>query len=572
MDTTLLKKYPITLEKARQKFRSDHKAYYTDLMSEYRKYQPGAKVVLNWLQARKYACPDAFFDFCVDIMGFKDMTPRFHGPICRHVTSDKRYRMLQAARGTFKSSVATIAYSCWLVGREYTLTGAVNIRILIASEGMVAAKKFMRAIRMTMEHNQKYRDLFGEHKGDHHRKTTGRVWSDESMISQYRTNFSVGEPTISAASIEAPRHGFHYEVIIPDDLETERKSASADQIDKCWDFYRLLHSLLEPLIHKGNPLRRVLPYGPILQLVSTRWHHDDIYARILEADKEEKNAVETYEILIKPAINAKGEYAFPERLNEDTLQHIKHRQGPMIFSAQYMLNPTPDESKAFKKEWINYATPQHYNRPNVRTYMGIDLAYTEQRKLFTGESARADFTCFIVADVDDMMNFIIRDWYRERVNKREAIEAMFGMYKANGCNMAVLQKFDRIQIEETVEHYEREINFHMNKFWVSYPGGQTKHNRIETTLVPKFASNRIWLQPGMKWFEDELLSYPRQRHDDGMDALCNIIKVAKAPTGERMPEHSTPVKRHIEGLKRGKLIHLDGKTGKKPNPWHIFRD
>jgi hypothetical protein len=520
-------------------------------------------------RARAYASPDGFLPFCRDIIGYKDLVNHFHKGICTHVTNPKhRYKMLQACRGSFKSCIATIAYSTWLIGREYTLYDRCNIRILIGSEVLQLTGTFMRAIRQILEWNEDYKELFGDHKGAEHRKSTGRVWSDTAIISRYRTLPYLKEPTVSAIALGAPRAGNHYDVIIADDLETERASASRDMIDKCWIFYKLLHALLEPRL--ADYVIRVLP-RPEMSLVSTRWHHQDIYARIIEDNEEEVLLDEQYAILIKPARMKDGTLTFPERFDEDELAHKKRKLGPYIFACQFLMDPTPSEDRTFKKSWFKFATPQHYNQPNMLSYLSTDFAFTEYSRIARGEVRNPDFTVIFVCMIDEAGNIIFRDWQRGRWSKREAIERTYDMYKNNGCAKAAFQKFDRIQIEDVLESVGHERNERMNYDWIIYPGRESKEQRIETTLQPFFSGGKVYLMPGMEWFQDELLDFPRSNYLDGCDTLCNIVKISNPTHKTMMPEHTNPVKEHIDALKRGVLKGLDGKVyPQKKSVWRIF--
>jgi hypothetical protein len=340
--------------------------------------------------------------------------------------------MVQACRGSFKSSVCTVGYATWLIAREYTLTDACNIRILIGSEVLDLARKFVRTCRQIMENEPRYIQLFGDHKGD----IKGRYWSDFGLTSQFRTLHRLGEPTISTISTDSPRAGNHYDVIIADDLETERKSASRDQIEKCWDFYRLLHSLLEP---DGEMI-----------LVSTRWHYDDIYSRILKLNEHDEEDYQ-YCVFIMPAESKKRKLTFPTRFDKKHLEHLLQRHGTYLYSCQFLLDPVPDHARTFKKDWLKLVPPDIWvSKRRFRAFMGVDFAYTEQKRVESGEVKRADYTTIIVASVDDYWNYYIREMFRERCSVLRGITKMFDMYYNHKCINIGLQQFDRSQVDSVI--------------------------------------------------------------------------------------------------------------------------
>lgn len=539
---------------------------------KYRKQKAG-KSVVNYCLARAYTSDDGFYDYCHDILGFRDMYEGFHRPLCEHTvepthtlyTPDdkkpvgaaikRRYRMIQACRGSFKSSVSTVGYATWLIAKEYTLTDACNIRILIGSEVLELAKAFVRGCRQVMEFEPRWRELFGDHKGD----IKGRYWTDNGLTSRFRTLTRLREPTVSTIALDAPRAGFHYDVIIADDLETERSSASREQISKCWDFYRLLHSLLEP---DGEML-----------LVSTRWHYDDIYSRILK-ENEKDDDEHQYCVFIMPAESKTGELTFPTRFTKKHLDHMKIRHGSYLYSCQFLLNPVPSKDKTFRLDWIKLNPPDIWVRKDtrLRNFMGVDFAYTEQTRSTSGELKRADYTVIIVGAVDEYWNYYIRKFFRDKCTKLKAIQTMFDMFYSEQCVQIGLQRFDRSQVDDMIVQYGHSIRKNPHREYVSYPssitsGDNQKNERIMTTLQPLMEAGKLHFLPGMDWLEAELMDFPLGSHDDGLDALCNLVKISLPPPGYKKKEKLSFIAKHIHALKKGRIRYLDGSYAGKSDDW-----
>jgi phage terminase large subunit-like protein len=500
--------------------------------------------VVNYCKARAYVSHDGFFRYCVDVLGYKDLYEPFHRPLCRHTVNPKnRYKMIQACRGSFKSSISTIGYATWLIARETTLTGKCDIRILVASEVLALANAFCKSIRSILEYNFLYKELFGEHKGE----MRGRNWTDTSLTSRFRANLTEKEPTVSALALDAPRAGFHYDIILADDLETERASATRDQIEKCWDFYRLLHSLLEPT---GE-----------LVITSTRWHYDDIYSRILKEDIKELGD-QNYSVLIKPAELEDGTLTFPPRFTREHLDHLKHRHGSYLYACQYLLDPVPEADRVFKKKWLEYSNPDIWSQPRLRTFIGADFAYTEQRRLDSGEIKHADYSVIITCVVDQNWNYYIKQAFRERCSKLEAIQEM-----NNKALVVGLQKFDRAQIDDVIVQAGYLERKRPRCEYISYPPQQSKNERIRTSLQPLFEAGKFFLLPGMDWLEEELMDFPRAAYDDGLDALCNVVKISRPPPSEKIKPKFSALAKHIMALHKGRVRHLDGSYEMDADNW-----
>lgn len=524
------------------------------------------KAVTNYCLARAYTSDDGFYPYLENILGYGDLYLPFHGPMAQATTAPthktykptekiglvthtrRRYKMIQACRGSFKSSISTFGYATWLIAREYTRTNSCNIRILIGCEVLDLAKGFVRAARQIMEHEPRWVELFGDHRGN----IKVRRWTDNGLTSRFRTLPRLKEPTISTIALDAPRSGNHYDVIIADDLETERSSASREQIEKCWEFYRLLHSLLE---RDGEMI-----------LVSTRWHYDDIYSRILRANKDDDEEHQ-YTTFIMPAETDDGVLTFPDRFSRKHLDHLKLRHGSYLFSCQYLLSPMAEADRTFKREWLHTIDPKIWQNPRLRTFMGVDFAYTEQRRVESGEIRHADYTVIIVACVDEYWNYYIKEVFRERCTKLTGIRKMFDMYYGNQVLKIGLQKWDRAQIDDVIFQYGHQQGKQPRREYIPYPGTQSKGERIKTTLQPGFESGKIFLLPGTDWLEEELLDFPRGAYDDGLDALCNLVRVSKPPTGFKEKEKLSGIQKHIKALHSGRLRYLSGRYAVDRDAW-----
>lgn len=501
------------------------------------------EIDIRYSIARAYVCDDGFYEYCRDVLGFDDLYEPFHRPICNHVVDkNHRFKMLQACRGSFKSSIGTMGKASRVIAKEFVETGAVNQRILIASESLDLSKQFVKVTEQIVS-SKRWMDLYGDHKGDVRRVGWGSNW----FTSRYRTLARLKEPTVSAMSLGSPKAGFHYEHIIADDLETERASATRDQIDKCWDFYRLLHSLLEPT-------------EAYLDLISTRWHYDDIYSRIIERNKDDDPEYR-FKILVKPAKEPDGTLSFPTRFSDDVLQNLQKKQGGYIFSCQYLLDPVPPEDRKFKEGWIRYAA-KDLIRPDkkYRIFIGADFAYTQKKAIERGIGYRlADYTVIVTVAVDERWNYIILDAFRERCSKLEGVREMFRQYYTHKAVEIGAEKQDKLLVEDVVEQYAFQTRtFRPRIDWIAYPNRMSKEERIETVLQPLFESGKVYLQPGMKWLEQELLDFPRGAHDDGLDALVNAVHVSRPALQKRPKSQLTDIQRRIAYLKKGVVTDNKG--------------
>lgn len=73
-----------------------------------------------------------------------------------------------------------------------------------------------------------------------------------------------------------------------------------------------------------------------------------------------------------------------------------------------------------------------------------------------------------------------------------------------------------------------------------------------TCLQGLFKQGKVYIIDGLEWLEEELYQFPLSRHDDGLDALCNVVKVA---TPDLQSEDD------IEAATAGRLENLPRSAG-----------
>jgi len=494
----------------------------------------------------KYCLQRAYFDsddlaesfrmYSQDICGRKldsDRRLEFF-PFC---TSGKRNKMIQAARGSWKSSICVVDYATWRHGRDFLISDYESRnRTLFASEVLELARRNMRWALRIMR-SKRYMDLVGDHKA---REKEGFPWGVQEMVSAYRKDTTLGDPSMMPMGANAERTGFHFDLILCDDLEAERSSATSDMIENCWDFFRLLFSILDP---KGE-----------IQLVGTRWHSDDIYARI-EEENETMDDDEKFDILKIPAKDPETkELNFPAILSEKKLDTLKKRQGNVIFSCQYDLNPVSDEDKVFDASWVKPIQPYMLQQNNMHTYVTADFAWTVVKKQdFRRGRIRSDWTVILTVSIDEDWNYIITDWFRDRCSTWDAVGELYRQWEVNKAKMVILQKYDSRGVSETLEQYGYDRGLHMPVEWIAYPPEGGKAARIANLVQPRFKDKKVYMAPNMiQWIlQDEVLDFPRAKHDDALDALCNVIKMGKPPARTKLKHRLTREQREVKLLKAG---------------------
>lgn len=204
------------------------------------------------------------FSFARDVCGYKDIIWDTHGDICESLEDDCTRKLLCIPRSCFKSSLATIAYSLWMLVR------CPDLRILIDSELYSNSKNFLREAKAILK-SEAFINIFGDLEGP--------IWTEGEIVINTRKK-PLKESSISCSGIGAEKTGMHYDIIIGDDLSSTQSVNTPELAQKVINHYRLYTSLLEP-------------WGVIV-IVGTRYSERDLIGYVLENEMGLKTMADVY--------------------------------------------------------------------------------------------------------------------------------------------------------------------------------------------------------------------------------------------------------------------------------------
>lgn len=479
------------------------------------------------------------------ILGYGDMEPRTHRPVCEFLTDGKRRKHLELCRGCFKSSVATIGYTLQSVAND------PNIRILIDNEVYANSKAFLREIKSHMD-NEDILLLYPQLRPN---KRVNDGWTESTVIVEARTK-DTKEPTISCAGLDQIKVGMHYDLIIMDDLVSDRNVTTREQIEKVINHYKLALSLLEP--------------GGQLLLIGTRYNYADLYGYVME------NEGDIFDSMIIPAkltpeaadelntrfpdiVSELGFYSaddifFPERLDEAFLQDQRKSQGTYIYNCQYLLNPVDAETAAFKAEWNRYHRSHIEMDPDSQEpVLVVDWIGDWQKNKAEGyefplrykikklcaidpnnkKKKGSDFTAGMVVALTTSGDWFIIDMYHDILNPGQQVDLLFKVDDDHEPDLLGLEEVGKEAIKYMLIQRMRKEN-HFFKITELSPRGVAKEDRIRR-LIPRFEYGTIFFPVSLikgrsygvakdivEELEDELARFPSGQHDDLIDALAYI--------------------------------------------------
>lgn len=193
------------------------------------------------------------YALCKYALGYTEMTRFTHGPMCEVLQNESKRKLIVMPRGTFKSSIGVVGYAIWSLLRN------PDCRILIDSETYQNSRNFIREIRGKLELPE-MTALYGVFRSKDN-------WAEGSITINQRQKV-LKEASVTASGVGSNKVGQHYDLIIHDDLNTDKNSNTPELCQKVIDHYRMNTSILEP--------------GGTMVVIGTRYSENDVIQFILD--------------------------------------------------------------------------------------------------------------------------------------------------------------------------------------------------------------------------------------------------------------------------------------------------
>lgn len=488
-----------------------------------------------------------FFYFAKHVYGNCDMQVKVHGDVCEVVSRPfmslngkgpkaskvgRAYQQLVLMpRSNFKSSVITEALPLWCLAQN------PNLRIFITNEDLNKSENFLRNIEACIRMNELFIELFGDWYHDEsggRPEKTGRTWKNSALTISARTR-PIKEPSISTGSPESSKTSMHFDLVIADDLVSEKNTNTINSIKKTLDYDRQIFSLIDT---GGKYIR-----------IGTRYDRDDLYGHVLgEASTNETRTQLVHDVIVKRAYwtdPATGDtkYLFPEKwgcgkstcsrtecqrivetgvpiewCNKEVLDALKPQLGPYKFGCQYLNQPTNKDTAVFTQDMFLYIG-EHAELPS-----NMEPPKPESRILFVdpsmGQSKDSDFTGMVVCAFDQRDRIFVLDAKQERIKPKDLVDRIFDLHER--------WQFDRICLEavsmqkilyEWICDKQEEKGIDLPIIPVN-KGNTTSKDMHIMAMEPRFRSGKVFFAKGLSDLEEQLIHYPNTRYDDLIDALA----------------------------------------------------
>ena len=447
-------------------------------------------------------------------------SPPFHRELWELACSDHPNVAIAAPRGHAKSTAGTLAYGlAELLFRN-------SRYCLIVSDTEAQAALFLGAMKTELLENQNLIELFGLKKNE-----KGEVALVKDTETDMIVAFDDGKLfRVMAKGAEQKLRGLLWngtrpDLILIDDLENDELVMNRDRRVKLKRWFK--GALMPAKSAKG----KIRYWGTIL-------HMDSVLEELMPSEFDKwtrREGLKYYSTYPRKTLwksvkymahnEDMSEFLWPARYDKNffVLLREKYAQDGMLdlYSTEYLNKPVDDSVAYFKRhDLVGYSLEERQKEEikprRLVYYMTVDLAVSEKQ--------RSDYSVFLIAGVDENKIIHVKEVIRARMDSREIVDTMLALQRRYDLHAIGVEE---MQVSKAIGPFLREEMHKTNTFLSLYPlshGGKDKVARARS-IQARMRAKGVRFDTLADWypaFEDEILTFPRGKHDDQVDALAYL--------------------------------------------------
>ncbi len=308
--------------------------------------------------------------------------------------------------------------------------------------------------------------------------------------------------------------------IIDDPVKNDAEANSPVIRDKVWEWF------------KSTAFTRLEPDGAIV-IIMTRWHEDDLCGRILK----EKN--DDWYIINLPALaepndpigRKKGMALWKDRFPVEKLNEIKTILGSYWFSALYQQRPSPTGGGIFKRKHFKYFSfDGEYllltDRIEKKRISFQKCSIFGTMDLATSMKETSDYTVVIVFALTPDKDVLIMDIIRERFDGADHLNLI----------KDVQTRWNTLMIG--IESVQYQVALVKSALREGLPVKELRPTKDKVSralpMAARLEAGCVYFRSDAQWlyeFENELLKFPHDKHDDQVDAFAYIAELVQPISG-----------------------------------------
>lgn len=432
-----------------------------------------------------YIC---FLEYC-----FKDpVTKKMFEPQWFHedwtISFDEEKRVVVIApRGHGKTSVV-LPYVIWRIGRN------PDLRVKIVCADDPTAMKRLKAIKKTIEHNPRVREVFPDLEPD---KKTG--WTDHSIFVK-RSIIDI-EPTVEAKGIGSSIVGARVDLVIADDIvsiqNSVAKPAERKKVIDAWenDWMNLVHDDSQIIY------------------ICTLYHRDDNSHKVMKSGAYRKlfYAIKDFASM------------WPDKIPEKSLRDKRSTMSPSAWARGYKNEPMADTDRVIQEAWCKFTDFE------LEVLKAAGWVFFQSYDVATRIKERNDFFASVTSAVNpNTKEIIIVDAWHAKLTKAQQATMVYREYMRYGSFRILIEIVGNESLDQRILEAYPELagilepinpkNSKFERLNAITPFMENDHVRFASHLDPdnpkfkEIRGNIIY----------ELVEFPAD-HDDMADAFSQNI-------------------------------------------------
>lgn len=421
--------------------------------------------------------------------------------------------------------------------------------VLLVSDTEAQAAMFLGQIKQELTDNQDIIELFGIKKNDNNEVKFIKD-SETDIIVEFVDG--VKFRIIAKGSEQKLRgmlwNGARPDLIVCDDIESDEAVMNKERREK---FKRWVYGALLPCRSQNG----------IFRIVGTVLHMDSFLEGLMPKENDKMTVHEelkTYStrsssqwkaVKYKAHNSTYSEILWPERRTAEEFKQIRQdyidRGLADVYSQEY-LNIPIDESNTFFKKADFSSIREEDKKKKLNYYIAGDFAISEKE--------RADYTVLVVGGMDEDGILHIKNVVRDRMDGLQIVDTMLALQRVYD---PLAFGIEDTQITKAIGPFLNRVMIEQNVFINIIPlkphraDKQTRARSIQARMragAVKFDKSADWYQT----LEDELMRFPRDKHDDQVDGIAYlglmIDRLVDAPTKEEIEDEEYEQEQKESGL------------------------
>ncbi len=459
-------------------------------------------------------------------------SPAFHTELWTEACSAHSHIAIAAPRGHAKSTAGTLAYGL------AELLFRCSRYVLIVSDTEAQATMFVQSMVQELQENEDLIELFGLKKNE-----KGQVQFLKQTEADIIVEMNDGHTfRVMGKGAEQKLRGMLWnglrpDLVLIDDLENDELVMNKERRDKLKRWFR---GALIPMLSKKGKMRY---WGTVL-------HMDSLLENLMPKEYDKwtvDTGLKVYSTYPKKRMWRGIKYRahnsdfskilwparYPKEHFTKLMEEFTEAGMLDLYSQEYLNNPI-DESVSFFKRPDFLPMKEEDRDKKLHYYISVDLAISQE--------ARADYSVFCIAGVDENRTVHLVNVIRDRLDAKEIVDLLLALERTyqpecfGAEKMLITQAIGPFLREEMI----RENTF-LNIIQLSH-GGKDKVQRARN-IQARMRAKTCKFDKAADWyatFEDELLKFPRGVKDDQVDAWAYmgflLDKMIEAPTDKEILE------------------------------------